>query len=95
VKWYKCFITGENFPGELVDQDYSVGFYTTRFVQAESEEAAELVGLDLLRTEDRLQLPEGVMPSESARVYFEEIMEVGESDVPEIQAGFVFFEMES
>jgi hypothetical protein len=52
VNWYKCFIAGENFPGQLIDQDYLIGFYTTRFVQAAGEEDAESVGLEFLKTED-------------------------------------------
>lgn len=95
MKWYKCFVAGENFPGELVGEDCLVGFYTTRFVQAENTESAEMLGLELLRAEDSLQLPDGVTPLDSAKVYFEEIDEVDESEVPETQSGFTFFKMDS
>lgn len=95
MKWYKCFIAGENFPGHLVGQDYLIGFYATRFVQAESEESAEENCLEMLRTDDRLRLPSGVQPSDAAKVFFEEIAEVHESEVPEFQGGFTFFQIES
>jgi hypothetical protein len=34
VKCFRCYIAGENFPGELVDDDVLVGFFVTRFVTA-------------------------------------------------------------
>ena len=95
MKWYKCFIAGENFPGQLIGQHYLIGFYTTRFVQAANEEGAESAGLEFLRTEDSLRLPVGVKPLASAKVYFEEVAEVDETEVPDVQAGFTFFEMGS
>jgi hypothetical protein len=95
MKWFKCSIAGENFPGDLVDDDKLVGFYVTRFVQAETTEDAEVLGLNSLRTEESLQLPEGVMPPPTAKVYFEEIVEIEESEVPSVPPGFTFFPMDS
>ena len=51
MKWFQCSIAGENFPGELVDDDKLVGFFVTRFVRAEMIEDAEVLGLSILRTE--------------------------------------------
>ena len=95
MKWYRCFISGENFPGQLIGEDYPVGFYTTRFIQAEDEDSAEMVGLDLLRTEGSFQLPDGLSPPAAAKVYFEELAEVEESEGPESQGGFSWFRMGS
>ena len=83
----------ENFPGALINEENLIGFYATRFVQAESPEEAEMIALSNLRHEESLRLPEGVKPTEQAKVYFKEIEEANESDVPEIQAGLTFYVM--
>lgn len=48
--WFRCFIEGKHFPGVLLNEKGTVGFYTTRFVQAESPEQAELEAVALLLT---------------------------------------------
>ena len=75
---YRCLIRGENFPGQLMLSKGLVGFYTTRFVEADSAEAAELAGLDVLRHDPDLQIRlEKLQQQEpQAKVYFEEIVEV-------------------
>ncbi len=94
MKWYKCFVAGENFPGILIDEDDGLsGFYTTRFVQANESKEAKMKILANLRHEESLKLPDGVLLSSEAKIYFEEIEEVLESDVPEIQVGFTFYAM--
>ena len=94
MNWYKCFIAGENFPGALVGEDSLVGFFVTRFVQAESAEDAEHAGFCTLKDEDSLKLPEGISPPAAAKVYFEKIEEVDEGDVPSVPPGFSFFPMQ-
>lgn len=95
MKWFKCYIEGENFPGELAGDDKLIGFFITRFVQADSPEEAESIALCRLKDEDSLRLPAGVSPSPIAKVYFEQITEVIEEDVPSVQSRFTFFPMES
>ncbi len=95
MKWFKCYIEGENFPGELVKDDKLIGFLITRFVQADSPEEAENIVLGRLKDEESLKLPAGVSPSAIAKVYFEQITEVSEEDVPSVQPGFTFFPMEN
>jgi hypothetical protein len=62
-------------------------------VEAETAEEAEMKALANLKNEESLQLPEGVVPPSNAKVYFEEIEEVMESEVPEVNAGFSFYIM--
>ena len=93
MKWYRCFIEGENFPGVLANTEELIGFYTTRFVEASTPEEAEMTALANLKNEESLQLPEGIAPPKNAKVHFEEIEEVSQSDVPEINAGFTFYVM--
>lgn len=105
--WYRCFIRGENFPGQLarsavlaegakpVAADEPVGFFVTRFVEADSADQAEQKALLLLRSEPKLTPPEGYLPSSEARVFFEEITEVERGEVPDPQPGFVFHSMKA
>jgi hypothetical protein len=93
MKWFKCFIAGENFPGELINEAELIGFYTTRFVEANTAEEAETAALTRLKKEKSLQLPEGINPPENAKIYFEEIEEVPRNEVPEVEAGFTFYVM--
>lgn len=95
MKWYKCTIAGENFPGELISEDKEIGFFTTRFVEAETPEAAELSALAILKEEKSIRLPDGILPNRKARVYFEEIIEVPTSDIPDVQTGFTFYVMDT
>ncbi|WP_168076830.1 hypothetical protein [Caulobacter sp. SSI4214] len=74
MPWFKCFIEGENFPGALIGKSHPVGFYATRWVEASSTDEAELVALDLLRTEPIFDIPVEQRPK-NARVYFTEIVE--------------------
>jgi hypothetical protein len=91
--WFKCFIEGENFPGELIGEESMVGFCTTRYVEADSIEEAESKVMGNLRHEESLKLAEGVKPSEEAKVYFESIEEISKSEVPESDVGFTFYVM--
>ncbi|CAN7511002.1 hypothetical protein LJR168_003598 [Pseudoxanthomonas sp. LjRoot168] len=89
---FRCSICGENFPGKLLDQEDLVGFYTTRFVEADTPEQAELAVLELLRSDASLELPPEYR-SQDAKVYFEDIDEVPMDTERALDAGFVFFTM--
>jgi hypothetical protein len=72
---------------------YTIGFYTTRYVTAESPEAAEMLALAVLRSDPSLQLPGDIEMPLDARVYFEKIEEVP-NDTPQVpNSGFTFYEM--
>jgi len=91
---YRCFIEGENFPLKIEGIDGLVGFYTTRFVRAESPQQAELMALDLLRADPTLD----VDPSRrnaSTRVFFESIEEIDvvPDGVSSAGTGYTFFPM--
>ncbi len=69
-----------------------MGFYTTRWVEAETAEAAEPLALEMVRNEfqfsaeDRRRAPDAMM-------YFEEIVEV-EPDTPRVpNQGATWFPM--
>jgi len=90
---FRCFIRGENFPGSLTGESELVGFYTTRFVEAPSPSAAELVALDLLRAEPEFELVRPEDRMENAQVYFEQIEEVSTELGHSPGKGFTFFPM--
>ena len=67
------------------------GFYTTRWVEADSPEAAETEALALLRSEETFAFPEGYSGALNAAVFFDEIVEV---EGPQRQGGATWFPME-
>ena len=74
MKKFKVFVHGENF---LVNHDgveEKLGFYTTRFLEAQNEEAAEYAVMDMLRDE----LAELVLndKSDTPMMYAEEVDEL-------------------
>src|SRR3546814_17175149 len=72
---FRCIICGENFPGTLLGQEELVGFYTTRFVEADSPEQAEIMAIELLRNDPSLDVS-SEHRTQSAKVFFEDIDEV-------------------
>jgi hypothetical protein len=91
VPFFQCLLRGENFPGALLGLAHNVGFFTTRWVEADSEDEAELACLDSLRRDPIFELPAGHPRPPEAKVYVEEITEV-----PELQqnggSGATWFE---
>src|SRR5687767_16037763 len=92
---FRCFVQGENFPGEMLSLPYSIGFYTTRYIAATDAEAAEMAVLSLLREDPSLQLPHGLEKPKDARVYFERIEEVPNDTPPIPNSGFTFYQIGS
>ncbi len=83
---------GENFSGRLIGQEEPVGFTTTRFVEAESAEEAEVLTVELLFGEGDLALSEKFKTKDS-KVYLEEIDEVLPGTEIKPDNGFAFFTM--
>jgi hypothetical protein len=95
MKWFRCLIEGRDFPGILIGEESSIGFYTTRFVEAETPEDAELNVLASLKNDKSLELPVDHPKPVNAKVFFEEITLVDFSEVPERCSGFTFYVMET
>ncbi len=94
MEWFRCFIRGENFPGQMAGEAGRVGFYVTRFVEATNPEAAETAALQALRAEEKLAPPPGYIPMGRERVFFEGIEEVAAEQVPAVQPGIAWYPME-
>jgi hypothetical protein len=94
MPWFKCFVSGKNFPGSLIGKSSLVGFYTTRYTEASSAKDAKRKALDELRKDSRLRLPQGEVSPSGSKVDFEEILEIHGKDVPAKKEGFVWYLME-
>ena len=89
-------IRGENFPGQLMRKRGLYGFYTTRFVEAENAEQAELAGLEALRSDEDLQIRSEKLKQQEppAKVFFEDIVEVAPNTKRVPNKGATWFEMD-
>jgi len=95
VPWFKYLISGENFCGELIGREMLLGFYTTRFIEALDAGSAESRALERLQTDPNLAPPPGFAPTVQAKVYVQEVEEVGADVVPATQPGIVWYRMEN
>ena len=89
---FRCMIRGENFPGRILGQEDAIGFYTTRFVEADSAPEAEVFAVELLRSDDALIVP-GKYKTIDAKIYLEIIDEVPPETERKPNKGFTFFTM--
>jgi len=94
MKWFKCLVCGENFPGELIGHDQPVGFCTTQFVQAETPQDAESKAVLRLKKHKSLQLHDETIKRDAAKVYFENTVEVMADEVDNPQQGLSFYPMD-
>ena len=90
---FRCFIRGENFPGSLACRAEPVGFYATRWVEADSSAEAEMLALELLRNDSTLGSVPPEQQTKDAQVFFENIEEVLPEPGRGSGAGFTFFPM--
>jgi hypothetical protein len=91
MAWYRLFACGEDFPVIIDGNVEVVGFYTTRYVEAESQSEAEAIASELLFEDEDLQPPPGYDDLQP-RIMFEEIVQVAEP--VDIDDNFSFFPME-
>lgn len=94
---YRVNIRGENYSVDLEGQATRVGFYTARFVVAESTKEAEALALRSVRND---ALERGLRkPREGAAFYVEDILE-GEETSPDFRGevariGFSLFDIDA
>jgi hypothetical protein len=89
---FRCDILGENFPGLIIGESRPVGFYTTRFVEADSTDEAEAKALEILKDDEAFNISPTAR-STDAKVYFENIVEVPADTERIPNRGFTFFVM--
>ncbi len=93
MAWFRLFACGENFPVDIDGEVLLCGFYTTRYVEAETASEAEALGSELLFEDPDLQTPPGYEEYEDqASIRFEEVEQVAQPI--DIDDNFSFFPME-
>ena len=95
VTHYRVFLRGVNFLLTVDGKPTRMGFYTTRFVQANNRDGAELLAVDLIRQDKRLKESVSNERSDPPMIFADEIDVVDESEVPESSYGYAFFPMDS
>ena len=80
MKKYKVFVCGQNFLLNLDGKVGKVGFYTTRFVEAQNDHEAEENAISTLRNDPTLR--DGVLneKSDAPMLFVEEIAELDSFD---------------
>jgi hypothetical protein len=92
MKKFRVFVRGENFLINLDEVEQKIGFYTTRYVEAQNEEAAEYAVIDMLRGDPKLS--KGVLNDETDPpiMYAEEVEEIDSfQGLPLPGTGFAFY----
>lgn len=89
---YRVVLNGQNFPGIILGEAGRIGFYTTRFVDADDPNVAETVALELVRSDRSLDVS-AAHRTLDARVLIEELDEVPAETERIPNAGFTFYPM--
>lgn len=92
MAWFRLLACGENFPIVIDGNVEIVGFYTTRYIHAESQGEAEAIASELLFDDEDLRPPPGDWSDLRSSIVFEEAERVAEPI--EINDGFYFFPMD-
>jgi hypothetical protein len=90
---YRVLLKGQNFLLKINGEPERLGFFTTRFVQANNRDGAELLAIDLIRSDTWLRNSVLNERSDPPRIFAEEIDVVEASEVSEVGSGFSFFPM--
>jgi hypothetical protein len=95
MPYFKVFLNGENFWLQAEGKPARLGFYTTRFVEAENEREAELKAVEMLRDNEKLKQVLND-DSDAPMIYCESVESIEPFD-PEtvVQHGFTFYPVES
>lgn len=91
MTWYRVLLHGTNFKMKLSDNQKICGFYTTRYVQAETAEEAEILAVDLVRKDKYLTKRVKNKPDDSPMIYLDEIESVDFCPSVEEFTGYSFY----
>lgn len=90
-KKYRVLINGQNFLLSSEGKTRKAGFHTTRFVEAQDDDEAEIVAISSIKSDARLTEIVQNKPGDSPTLYVEEIEEVKELGA---QTGYAFYDEE-
>ena len=88
---FKILMSGDNFWLHMDGKPSRIGFCVTRFVRAESAEAAEKAAVQMIRGDQKLR---GILNdrSDPPVIHVDEVGEIANDDGEElIQLGFAFY----
>ena len=93
MKTFCCFVSGEDFPGELSGKEVPVGFFVSVFVNASDPIEAKAKSLEMLMSHPELALSGGAELPKSATTSFKVVHELEHRVNPKVTE-FQFFEMD-
>lgn len=87
---WRVLLNGSNFLMEFEGRPTKLGWFTTRYVEAEDEHSAEVAAVALIRRDPKLS---GVLnaPSDPPLILLDEIEESPFVDAERDDAGFAFY----
>lgn len=96
MKYYQVVLNGENFLIRVDGEKTLMGFYTTKFVEAESAKEAELKAVDVLKQDEdllNLTLNRSGDIYKAPTIYLDTIYEITKSSMEDDQ-GKAWYSME-
>jgi hypothetical protein len=94
MKPYKVMLNGQNFYLNLGEGLAKHGFYTTRFVNANSKSEAELMVIESIRKKDDIKKRLKNDINDPPMLYAEEIVEIASIDETAPEPGLTWFKEE-
>ena len=92
MKKYRVFLQGKNFLLNIDDKTEKIGFYTTRFVEANDELEAENKSVELIRNDPQLRQLVLNEKDDPPTIYQEDIEELSDFDgIKTPGAGYTFY----
>ena len=89
---FKVMLRGENFMVALEGPVAKLGFFTTRFVEADTPDAAEHAAVELVRQDTRLRGIVRNAPTDPPMIYLDSLSEIPSFDgCPTPGAGYTWF----
>ncbi len=97
MKKFKVSLRGENFQIEVegTREVKTLGFFTTRIIEAKTKDNAEMEAVDAIRHLPRLQTSVRNDREDPPRIYAESVIEVVDAATAEGELALVFFPDES
>jgi hypothetical protein len=95
MPWFRALVRGENFLVDVNGETKRFGFYTTRFIEADAIENAEIAAVEAIRGDKELRHTALNERNDPPLVFVEEIHEILKTEIPSASTGFTFFPAES
>jgi hypothetical protein len=92
MPYFRCFVRGEDYPGQIIGLSDRVGFFVTRFVEAVDKLRAEQLVVEELEKNLKILLERMETGLGSARLYVEEVSEASSEEASNA-TGFTWYPM--